>query len=175
MVGLYLWKWTKTGSLLVGNEAKCKCNLWQSCEMLRVSSSPRWPGLCLLLSDTWSEASLACLRSLPPLPKINTVVLHWLSVWQVPGGGLWQACHGYHHLWRWLPSREHAAAPTSTKLGDEFNSSWKLACKRLPFNDSTSTSSIHIFFVTSQNIEEIPWTDILNRKFEQFSHHTCTI
>ena len=23
----------------------------------------------------------------------------------VLGGGLWWACHGYHDLWRWLPSR----------------------------------------------------------------------
>ena len=116
--------------LLNNNEAKC--NLMEKLNTRRcgpaVLPGGRGPdpmGLCLLLKRYPKRCLLACVRvlqrSLPPLPKLSTVVLHWLSVWQVLGGGLWQAFHGYHCLWRWLPSRLLTAAPTSTKLGDELN------------------------------------------------------
>ena len=43
------------------------------------------------------------LSSLLAAPQVSTVVLHWLSVWQVPGGRLWRACPGCHRFLRWLP------------------------------------------------------------------------
>ena len=71
--------------------------------------------LCLLLATP------------PPTPfQVSSVQYfssHWLSVWRVPGGGLWQGCHAYHLPWRWLPSRPATFnAPTlhHSSIGNEF-------------------------------------------------------
>ena len=47
-------------------------------------------GLCVLLGDLYaaSLASVSWIVPVPTLPKVSTIVFHWLSVWQMTGGGL---------------------------------------------------------------------------------------
>ena len=91
------------------NEAKWnlgKVNL----ETLLVSSllinASGGSGPCCRAHVCWLSA-IALLAVCWPTPHTVSlgVSFHWLSVWQVPGGGLWHGCHGYHLPWRWLPSR----------------------------------------------------------------------
>ena len=70
----------------------------------KLAGHPNPMGLCLLLWIIVCRLLSLLPNVAPPTPSVGKycAVLHWLSVWQVRSCGLWRACHGYHHLWRWL-------------------------------------------------------------------------
>ena len=141
-------------------------------------------------SSACCEALLHHLLSLllyaPSTPPVSIVHLHWLSlsVWQVgiKWTGLWQVCHGYHHLWKWLPSRlAKLPHPPPLLLGNAYNDcivttlkewssgQWAKPCRRKQYR----------FFCSKRGImflhENDMWAQIAKTFFGTSAQHHLTL